>query len=111
MTQGGAGKRRGRVESIHPDSITVPIEYTDNHTGILVIGEAPGAEEQRTGTPFVGRSGHILRSAFERIGVQPEWITNLLCWQPPANRDPTSQEIDACLREHNTQYGMTCTHD
>jgi DNA polymerase len=66
---------------------------------VMIIGEAPGADEDRIGRPFVGRSGQLLDRmlaaiGLDRTGVQ---ITNVIYWRPPGNRKPTSAEIAACL--------------
>jgi uracil-DNA glycosylase len=67
---------------------------------LMVIGEAPGAEEDRIGRPFVGRSGQLLDRMLAAIGYDRRinaYITNVLFWRPPANRKPTPEEIAACL--------------
>ncbi len=66
---------------------------------ILIIGEAPGADEDRLGLPFVGRSGHLLDKMLAAIGVNREsvYITNILPWRPPGNRTPTDGEVAVCL--------------
>jgi DNA polymerase len=66
---------------------------------VMIVGEAPGAEEDRIGRPFVGRAGQLLDRmlaaiGLDRTGVQ---ITNVIYWRPPGNRKPTSAEIAACL--------------
>lgn len=66
---------------------------------VMIVGEAPGAEEDRSGKPFVGRAGQLLDRmlaaiGLDRIGVQ---ITNVIYWRPPGNRKPTTAEIAACL--------------
>ena len=65
---------------------------------VMLIGEAPGAEEDRQGKPFVGASGRLLDQMLESISVDREqvWITNVLFWRPPGNRTPTPAEIAAC---------------
>ena len=66
----------------------------------MVIGEAPGAEEDRLGRPFVGRSGQLLDRMLAAIGFdrrENAYITNVLFWRPPGNRKPTADEIAACL--------------
>ena len=65
---------------------------------ILLIGEAPGAEEDATGLPFVGRSGQVLQDMFRRSGLTREmvYIANTVKCRPPANRDPTVEEKQAC---------------
>jgi DNA polymerase len=68
--------------------------------GVMLIGEAPGAEEDRQGIPFVGAAGRLLDSMFAAIGLSRErdlYITNVLFWRPPGNRQPTAAEIAACL--------------
>jgi len=66
---------------------------------ILFVGEAPGAEEDMQGKPFVGRSGMLLENWIEILGltVNDYAITNVLKCRPPENRDPAPEEIRACL--------------
>jgi DNA polymerase len=67
---------------------------------LMIIGEAPGAEEDRIGRPFVGRSGQLLDRMLATIGFSRQtnaYITNVLFWRPPGNRKPTGDEIAACL--------------
>jgi uracil-DNA glycosylase len=65
----------------------------------LVIGEAPGAEEDRRGEPFVGRAGQLLNAMLLAIGLPREqvFIANVLKSRPPNNRDPKPEEVGACL--------------
>lgn len=66
---------------------------------IMMIGEAPGQQEDLTGRPFVGMSGSMMvRVMTETIGLQREdvFITNIVKFRPPENRDPTPEEIEAC---------------
>jgi uracil-DNA glycosylase len=66
----------------------------------LVIGEAPGAEEDRRGEPFVGRAGQLLDAMLRAIGLSREtnvFIANVLKSRPPGNRDPKPEEVAACL--------------
>jgi DNA polymerase len=66
---------------------------------VMLIGEAPGAEEDRVGKPFVGRSGQLLDRMLATIGIDrtTAYITNVIYWRPPGNRKPTPAEITACL--------------
>ncbi len=66
---------------------------------LMIIGEAPGADEDRQGLPFVGRSGHLLEKMLNAIGLKREevYITNILPWRPPGNRTPTDAEVAVCL--------------
>lgn len=66
---------------------------------VMVIGEAPGADEDRQGLPFVGLSGQLLDRAFASIGLsrtENVYITNIINWRPPGNRTPTPHEIALC---------------
>lgn len=67
------------------------------HAHVMFIGEAPGAEEDKQGRPFVGRGGQLLRKEIRRIGWKEEdvYITNIVKRRPPENRDPTPEEIEA----------------
>ena len=65
------------------------------HADILLLGEAPGAEEDRQGIPFVGQSGQLLDKILTAVGLDRTkvYITNILPWRPPGNRTPTTQEV------------------
>jgi uracil-DNA glycosylase len=65
---------------------------------VMLIGEAPGAEEDRKGKPFVGPSGQLLDRMLATIGLDRTsvYITNVIYWRPPGNRSPTPAEIAAC---------------
>jgi uracil-DNA glycosylase len=65
---------------------------------VMLIGEAPGAEEDRLGKPFVGQSGKLLDKMLATIGLPrgAVYITNVIYWRPPGNRSPTQAEIAAC---------------
>ncbi|MCY4591833.1 MAG: uracil-DNA glycosylase [Alphaproteobacteria bacterium] len=66
---------------------------------VMLIGEAPGADEDRTGEPFVGASGRLLTRMLASIGLQRDdvYITNILPWRPPGNRQPNTFEREVCL--------------
>ncbi|NWF96428.1 MAG: uracil-DNA glycosylase [Candidatus Thorarchaeota archaeon] len=66
---------------------------------IMLVGEAPGAAEDETGRPFVGRSGMLLTRLLKEIGIGREdvFITSVLKSRPPRNRVPNHSEIDACM--------------
>jgi DNA polymerase len=77
--------------------------FSDGHPGarVMIVGEAPGRDEDRLGKPFVGRAGQLLDAMFGAIGLSRTaeaparalYITNMLPWRPPQNRDPTPEEI------------------
>ena len=66
---------------------------------IMLIGEAPGHDEDIQGKPFVGRSGKLLDKMLEAIELNREkvYIANIIPWRPPSNRRPTDEEIEICL--------------
>ena len=71
----------------------------DLNADLMFIGEAPGAEEDREGKPFVGKSGQLLTKIIEAMGLKREnvYIANILKCRPPNNRDPLPHEIEKCL--------------
>jgi DNA polymerase len=66
---------------------------------LMFVGEAPGADEDQQGLPFVGAAGQLLNNLLSKLGLSREevYIANVLKSRPPANRDPESDEIAACL--------------
>jgi uracil-DNA glycosylase len=67
---------------------------------VMLIGEAPGRDEDRIGKPFVGRAGQLLDKMLASIGLDRQknaYITNVINWRPPDNRDPSPEEAAACL--------------
>lgn len=76
--------------------------FADGAAGapVMVVGEAPGADEDRLGKPFVGVSGQLMDRMFDAIGMSRErdlYITNILFWRPPGNRTPTLAEQAVCV--------------
>jgi uracil-DNA glycosylase len=65
---------------------------------LMLVGEAPGADEDRVGKPFVGRAGQLLDRMLAAIGLDrgAVYIANIVPWRPPGNRDPTPQEVAMC---------------
>jgi len=74
----------------------------------LIIGEAPGAEEDRQGEPFVGRAGQLLNAMLLAIGLPREtvFIANILKCRPPGNRDPKPEETSKCLPYLSNQIAL-----
>jgi len=70
----------------------------DADADLMFVGEAPGAEEDKRGLPFVGRAGGLLNELLEGIGLSRDtvFIANTLMCRPPGNRDPKPDELDAC---------------
>ncbi len=71
----------------------------NEHADWLIVGEAPGADEDRQGEPFVGRAGQLLNAMLRAIGLAREqvFIANVLKCRPPGNRDPAGSETKQCL--------------
>jgi DNA polymerase len=80
----------------------------DQHAEWLIVGEAPGAEEDQRGEPFVGRAGLLLNSLLRGIGLAREqvFIANVLKCRPPDNRDPLPQEVAQCLPYLHQQIAL-----
>jgi len=74
----------------------------------LIIGEAPGGEEDRQGEPFVGRAGQLLNAMLLAIGLPREsvFIANILKCRPPGNRDPKPEEVSNCLPFLSAQIAL-----
>ena len=70
----------------------------DPRASLMFIGEGPGAEEDRSGRPFVGQAGHLLDGMIFAIGLERKnvYITNIVKCRPPGNRDPKDDEVAAC---------------
>lgn len=86
----------------------VPARGRITPTRALVVGEAPGSNEDRVGCPFIGKAGkildHALAEAFvSKFAPNEVVITNVVKCRPPGNRDPLPDEIDACFRYLNAE--------
>jgi len=83
---------------LHESRIQVVFGSGDPAADLFFVGEAPGAEEDRSGMPFVGRSGRLLDRLLEGIGIsrQGVFISNVVKCRPPENRDPRPEEIGNC---------------
>lgn len=70
----------------------------DPRASVMFIGEGPGAEEDRTGRPFVGQAGRLLDRMISAMGFERSqvYITNIVKCRPPGNRDPREDEVEAC---------------
>jgi DNA polymerase len=80
----------------------------DRQAQLMVIGEAPGADEDQQGEPFVGRAGQLLTAMLKAIGLAREdvYIANILKCRPAGNRNPLPAEIDCCLPFLMRQIGL-----
>ena len=82
----------------------------DPDADLMFIGEGPGAEEDRLGEPFVGRSGQLLdRLVHEELGLARDdvRVVNVVMCRPPGNRDPLPEEIEACSPYLSRQIELT----
>jgi DNA polymerase len=77
------------------------------HAELVIVGEAPGANEDRLGEPFVGRAGQLLDAMLEAIDLQRKdiYICNILKCRPPNNRDPAPEEVAQCTPYLERQIG------
>jgi len=84
--------------ALHKTRKNVVFGQGSDREKLVIIGEAPGAEEDQTGEPFVGRAGQLLTKMLSAIDIQREnvYICNVLKCRPPGNRDPLADEIKMC---------------
>ena len=94
----GCGLKKTATKTVFADG--------NPNSGVMLIGEAPGADEDREGIPFCGMSGQLLSKVLRSIGLDREngyYITNTIFWRPPGNRKPTPEELAICqpfLQKH-----------
>ena len=88
-----------KVASLARSGQTLYQEMANPNARIMFIGEAPGADEDAQGKPFVGRAGKLLDNIITAMGLKREdvFIGNILKCRPPGNRDPRPDEIISCL--------------
>ncbi len=97
--QGIAARVAGcRSCALHETRTQAVFGVGNRDAGLMVIGEAPGADEDRQGEPFVGRAGQLLNAMLQAIGLQRQevFIANILKCRPPGNRDPRPEEALQC---------------
>ena len=95
---------KGAIEAFEGCPLKMTCEHTVVYDGIvgadlMVIGEGPGAEEDRRGLPFVGKAGQLLDRMLAAIGrsrTENTFITNVNYWRPAGNRNPDAEELDVC---------------
>jgi DNA polymerase len=88
----GCALKRTATNTVFADGVA--------HAPVMLIGEAPGRDEDRIGKPFVGRAGQLLDKMLASIGLDRKtnaYITNGINWRPPDNRDPSPEEAASCL--------------
>ena len=85
--------------ALHASRTQTVFGVGNQQASLMVIGEAPGADEDRQGEPFVGRAGRLLTAMLAAIGLQREdvYIANILKCRPPGNRNPSPAEVACCM--------------
>ena len=98
LRETAAGCTRCRL---HTTRTTVVFGEGSEHADLVVVGEAPGQEEDRTGRPFVGRAGRLLDLLLMSVGLPRDhvYICNVLKCRPPENRNPLPDEVDPCTTD------------
>ncbi len=83
---------------LRPGCTQVVVSDGNPDAPLLIVGEGPGADEDRIGRPFVGRGGQLLDKILEAVGLsrQDVYITNIVKCRPPANRNPEQSETETC---------------
>ena len=83
---------------LHQNRNTVVFGTGDENAKLMFVGEAPGADEDRQGEPFVGRAGQLLTKIIEAVGYAREevYIANVIKCRPPGNRNPKPTEVETC---------------
>ncbi|MGU3659940.1 MULTISPECIES: uracil-DNA glycosylase [unclassified Methylobacterium] len=100
-------KTLDELERILADFDACPLRFTAKNlvfadgnpeARVMFLGEAPGADEDRIGKPFMGRSGQLLDKMMKAIGLDrtSAYVANIVPWRPPGNRNPTPQEVAVC---------------
>ncbi|MGV0005527.1 MAG: uracil-DNA glycosylase, partial [Candidatus Porifericomitaceae bacterium WSBS_2022_MAG_OTU9] len=94
--------------SLHKDRRQTVFGVGDSSSGWMIVGEAPGAEEDRLGEPFVGRAGQLLDAMLVAIGLSREqvYIANIIKCRPPKNRDPEPDEAQSCMNWLSRQIDL-----
>jgi len=94
--------------SLHESRTQTVFGVGSQNADWMIIGEAPGAEEDRRGEPFVGRAGKLLDEMLRALELDREavFIANILKCRPPNNRDPSSEETTACRRYLDRQIAL-----
>ncbi len=95
--------------ALHEGRTNSVFGYGAEDAKIIFVGEGPGQKEDESGMPFVGRSGQLLDTFLNRVGLSREtniYIANIVKCRPPENRDPKPEEREACLPYLQEQFAM-----
>ena len=94
---------------LHRTRINVVFGVGNRDAEVMLIGEGPGEQEDKTGQPFVGRAGKLLDDMLKMIGLSREYnvyIANIVKCRPPNNRDPQNEEREACFDWLHAQISL-----
>ena len=95
--------------SLSKTRINVVVGKGNEKANLVIIGEGPGEQEDKSGLPFVGRAGKMLDTALAAVNIDPLedcYITNIVKCRPPNNRKPSASESDACMPWLNKQIEL-----
>ena len=95
--------------SLSKTRTNVVVGKGNEKANLVIIGEGPGEQEDKSGLPFVGRAGKMLDTALAAVNIDPLedcYITNIVKCRPPNNRKPTASESDACMPWLNKQIKL-----
>ena len=95
--------------SLSKSRTNVVVGKGNEKANLVIIGEGPGEQEDKSGLPFVGRAGKMLDTALAAVNIDPLedcYITNIVKCRPPNNRKPTASESDACMPWLNKQIEL-----
>ena len=95
--------------SLSKTRTNVVVGKGNEKANLVIIGEGPGEQEDKSGLPFVGRAGKMLDTALAAVNIDPLkdcYITNIVKCRPPNNRKPTASESDACMPWLNKQIDL-----
>ena len=95
--------------SLSKTRTNVVVGKGNEKANLVIIGEGPGEQEDKSGLPFVGRAGKMLDTALAAVNIDPLedcYITNIVKCRPPNNRKPTASESDACMPWLNKQIEL-----
>ncbi|MBH8597725.1 MULTISPECIES: uracil-DNA glycosylase [unclassified Thermoactinomyces] len=98
--------RNCRMCPLHTRRTQVVIGEGNPHSPLMIVGEGPGADEDRQGRPFVGRAGQLLNKILQAAEIPREeiYITNIVKCRPPGNRTPHDEEMATCIQILRQQF-------
>ncbi len=91
---------------LHQGRTRVVMGEGNPHSPLMIVGEGPGADEDRQGRPFIGKAGQLLNKILAAAEIPREdiYITNIVKCRPPGNRTPHNEEMDTCISILRQQY-------